>query len=201
MLEEAEGVFRDLASQMRAFAQNEILAVWIRYDPVMASAGLIGMSNSLATYGRCGRQHRGRCCGGGVGIRENTQLLTGRARMAIQIEQTGGPPCRRLKKEIRKKRNRRRTRTSLRPMCRHTRRHKARASRPSTRSRERPETVARSRADVARPVGPVAPFQAGRPMRERPANNDARRVIVVPTTRDRGPGHPGPHGRRGFFLF
>ena len=29
MLEEAEGVFRDLASQMRAFAQNEILAVWI----------------------------------------------------------------------------------------------------------------------------------------------------------------------------
>jgi len=63
MLEEAEGVFRDLASQMRAIAQNEILAVWIvkllRYDPVMASAGLIGMSNSLATYGRCGRQHRG----------------------------------------------------------------------------------------------------------------------------------------------
>ena len=53
MLEEAEGVFRDLASQMRAIAQNEILAVWIvkllRYDPVMASAGLIGMSNSLAT--------------------------------------------------------------------------------------------------------------------------------------------------------
>jgi len=26
-------------------------AVWIRYDPVMASAGLIGMSNRLATYG------------------------------------------------------------------------------------------------------------------------------------------------------
>ena len=138
-LQEAEGVFRDLASQMRAFAQNEILAVWIRYDPVMASAGLIGMSNSLATYGRCGRQHRGRCSGGGVGIRENTQLLTGRARMAVQIEQTGGPPCRRLKEEIRKKRNQRRTRTSLRPMCRLTRRHKARASRSSTRSRERPE--------------------------------------------------------------
>ena len=49
MLEEAEGLFRDLASQMRAFAQNQILAVWSRYDPVMASAGLIGMSNSLAT--------------------------------------------------------------------------------------------------------------------------------------------------------
>jgi len=42
-------------------------------------------------------------------------------------------------KEIRKKRNRKQTRTSLRPMCRLTRRRKARASRPSTRSRERPE--------------------------------------------------------------
>ena len=35
-LEEAEGIFRELASQMRAFAQNETLAVWIvkllRYD-------------------------------------------------------------------------------------------------------------------------------------------------------------------------
>ena len=81
MLEEAEGVFRDLASQMRAFAQNEILAVWIvkllRYDPVMASAGLIGMSNSLATYGRRGRQHRGRCCGGGIGIREIHSIAHG----------------------------------------------------------------------------------------------------------------------------
>ena len=55
-LEEAEGIFRELASQMRAFAQNETLAVWIvkllRYDPVMASSGLIGISDSLATYGR-----------------------------------------------------------------------------------------------------------------------------------------------------
>jgi hypothetical protein len=55
-LEEAEGIFRELASQMRAFAQNETLAVWIvkllRYDPVMASSGLIGISHSLATYGR-----------------------------------------------------------------------------------------------------------------------------------------------------
>ena len=49
MLEEAEGVFRDLASQMRAFAQHEILAVWSRYDPVMASAGANRYSNSLAT--------------------------------------------------------------------------------------------------------------------------------------------------------
>ena len=28
-LEEAEGIFRELASRMRAFAQNETLAVWI----------------------------------------------------------------------------------------------------------------------------------------------------------------------------
>ena len=52
-LQEAEGVFRDLASQMRAIAQNEILAVWIvkllRYDPVMASAGLIGMADVVAS--------------------------------------------------------------------------------------------------------------------------------------------------------
>ncbi len=86
MLEEAEGVFRDLASQMRAFAQNEILAVWIRYDPVMASAGLIGMSNSLATYGRCGRQHRGRCCGGGVGIKSEKTLNCSRAVLEWQFK-------------------------------------------------------------------------------------------------------------------
>ena len=38
-----------------------------------------------------------------------------------------------------KEKNGRRTRTSLRPMCPPTSRHKARVSRPSTRSRERPE--------------------------------------------------------------
>jgi hypothetical protein len=104
MLEEAEGVFRDLASQMRAFAQNEILAVWIRYDPVMASAGLIGMSNGLPTYGRCGRQHRGSVLWRWCWHQRNTlNCSRARARMAVQIEQTGGPPCRRLKKENKKK--------------------------------------------------------------------------------------------------
>jgi hypothetical protein len=55
------------------------------------------------------------------------------------VFQSGGSPCRRLKNAIRKIRNRRRTKTSLRPMCRPTRRRKARASRPAARSRKRPD--------------------------------------------------------------
>jgi hypothetical protein len=55
-LKQAEHVFRDLASQMRKFATNEPLAVWIvrwrGYDPVKASAGLIGVSNSIGTEGQ-----------------------------------------------------------------------------------------------------------------------------------------------------
>jgi hypothetical protein len=49
--------------------------------------------------------------------------------------QLGGSPCRRLKKAIRKIRNRRQTKTRLR-MCRPTRRRKARASQPAARSRK-----------------------------------------------------------------
>jgi hypothetical protein len=54
-LEEAQRLLRDLASQMRAFAQNEWLAVrivrWLHYDPLKASGGLFGLSNALDTYG------------------------------------------------------------------------------------------------------------------------------------------------------
>jgi predicted DsbA family dithiol-disulfide isomerase len=55
-LAEAESIFRDLASQMRAFAQNEWLAMivvrlFLRYDPMKASAGLFGLSNTIDTYG------------------------------------------------------------------------------------------------------------------------------------------------------
>ena len=53
-LEEAQRTFRDLASQMRAFAENEPLALWLvrlRYNPLKASAGLIGLSNTYDTYG------------------------------------------------------------------------------------------------------------------------------------------------------
>src|SRR5258705_4334151 len=52
---------------------------------------------------------------------------------------SGGSPCRRLKKEIRKVRNRRRTKTSPRPLCRPTRWRKARANRSAARSRKRPD--------------------------------------------------------------
>jgi hypothetical protein len=54
-LEEAQRVLRDLASQMRAFAENEGLAMTLvrllRYDAMKASAGLIGLSNEYDTYG------------------------------------------------------------------------------------------------------------------------------------------------------
>jgi hypothetical protein len=91
-LEEAEGIFRELGSQMRAFAQNETLAVWIvkllRYDPVMASAGLIGMSHSLATYGHNRvLQKRGfktRC------VSANYPSLVGRASTRCLARRIGG---------------------------------------------------------------------------------------------------------------
>jgi hypothetical protein len=54
-LEEAQLAIRDLATRMRAFAYNEILAQWVltllRYDPHKASQGLIGYSNYMSTYG------------------------------------------------------------------------------------------------------------------------------------------------------
>src|ERR1700683_2958281 len=53
-VEDAQRVFRDLASQMRAFAENEFLAmklVRLWYDPRNASDGLIGFSTELDTYG------------------------------------------------------------------------------------------------------------------------------------------------------
>jgi hypothetical protein len=53
-LAEKQRIFRDIAAQMRAFAENERLAVWFvrwRYDPMKASAGLIGFSNTCDTYG------------------------------------------------------------------------------------------------------------------------------------------------------
>ena len=60
-LEEAQRTLRDLASQMRAFAENEALAAWVvrrLYDPIHASAGLIGLSRSYDTYGKDRAFHR-----------------------------------------------------------------------------------------------------------------------------------------------
>ncbi len=54
-LEEAQKMLRDLASQMRAFAENEtfarLIAQMLGYNLKDASAGLIGLSNSFDTYG------------------------------------------------------------------------------------------------------------------------------------------------------
>jgi hypothetical protein len=53
-LQEAENQYRDLASQVRAFAdtQSPTCAVlrWLGFDVRKASSGLIGLSNTLNTY-------------------------------------------------------------------------------------------------------------------------------------------------------
>jgi hypothetical protein len=54
-LRKAQEEFRELAARMRAFALNEIFAVrlvkWCGYDPLKASAALLGVSNTIDTYG------------------------------------------------------------------------------------------------------------------------------------------------------
>jgi hypothetical protein len=54
-LREAQAEFRGLAARMRAFALNEPLTVWFvklwHYDPLEASAVLLGVSNTLDAYG------------------------------------------------------------------------------------------------------------------------------------------------------
>lgn len=61
-LEEAKGILRNLASQMRAFALNETVGGYavrlFRYNPRKASDGLFGLSNSIDTYGSERRLHR-----------------------------------------------------------------------------------------------------------------------------------------------
>ena len=54
--QEAENQYRDLASQVRAFAdtQSPTCAVlrWFGFDVRKASSGLIGLSNTINTYGK-----------------------------------------------------------------------------------------------------------------------------------------------------
>jgi hypothetical protein len=54
-LKEAQNKIRDLASRFRAFAGNETyalrFALWIGYDPMKASGGLFGLSNSIEKSG------------------------------------------------------------------------------------------------------------------------------------------------------
>jgi hypothetical protein len=55
-LQEAENQYRDLASQVRAFADTQsptcIVLRWFGFDLRKASSGLIGLSNTLNTYGK-----------------------------------------------------------------------------------------------------------------------------------------------------
>ena len=55
-LKNARRDIRALASKFRAFALNETFAsktaVWLGYDPYAAGQSLIGLSNTLDTYGK-----------------------------------------------------------------------------------------------------------------------------------------------------
>jgi hypothetical protein len=55
-LEEAENQYRDLASQVRAFADTQsptcVILRWLGFDVRKASSGLIGLSNTVNTYGK-----------------------------------------------------------------------------------------------------------------------------------------------------
>jgi hypothetical protein len=55
-LQEAENQYRDLASQVRAFADTQsptcVVLRWLGFDVRKASSGLIGLSNTLNTYGK-----------------------------------------------------------------------------------------------------------------------------------------------------
>src|SRR5438045_3557546 len=54
-LQEAENQYRDLASQIRAFADTQptcIVLRWFGFDVRKASSGLIGLSNTINTCGK-----------------------------------------------------------------------------------------------------------------------------------------------------
>jgi hypothetical protein len=55
-LAQAENQYRDLASQVRAFADTQsptcVVLRWLGFDVRKASSGLIGLSNTINTYGK-----------------------------------------------------------------------------------------------------------------------------------------------------
>jgi hypothetical protein len=55
-LQEAENQYRDMASQVRAFADTQsptcTILRWLGFDVRKASSGLIGLSNTINTYGK-----------------------------------------------------------------------------------------------------------------------------------------------------
>jgi hypothetical protein len=58
-LQEAENQYRDLASQVRAFADTQsptcTVLRWFGFDVRKASSGLIGLSNTINAYGKDSR--------------------------------------------------------------------------------------------------------------------------------------------------
>jgi hypothetical protein len=61
-LQDAENQYRDLASQIRAFADTQsptcTVLRWIGFDARKASSGLIGLSNTINTYGKTRAFHK-----------------------------------------------------------------------------------------------------------------------------------------------
>jgi hypothetical protein len=61
-LQEAENQFRDMGSQVRAFADTQsptcILLRWLGFNVRKASSGLIGLSSTVNTYGKTRAFHK-----------------------------------------------------------------------------------------------------------------------------------------------
>jgi hypothetical protein len=61
-LQEAENQYRDMASQVRAFADTQsptcTVLRWFGFDLRKASSGLLGLSNTLNTYGKGRASHK-----------------------------------------------------------------------------------------------------------------------------------------------
>jgi hypothetical protein len=61
-LQEAESQYRDMASQVRAFADTQsptcTVLRWLGFDVRKASSGLLGLSNTLNTYGKGRALHK-----------------------------------------------------------------------------------------------------------------------------------------------
>jgi hypothetical protein len=61
-LQEAENQYRDMASQARTFADTQsptcTVLCWFGFDLRKASSGLLGLSNTLNTYGKGRASHK-----------------------------------------------------------------------------------------------------------------------------------------------
>jgi hypothetical protein len=61
-LQEAEHQYRDLGSQVRAFADTQsptcVILSWLGYDIRKAAASLIGLSNTVNAYGKTRAFHK-----------------------------------------------------------------------------------------------------------------------------------------------